>query len=112
MVCDNAPVDCDLEAVVANFLGVELVKTAPYSAPLNPVEAVWSSKKAAMKRDMARSFAAMLDFTQQEHRLRYVEAKIDAAMEGITRVMCMNFYNHVQRRYAGCMALADRAVGV
>ena len=54
----------------------------------------------------------MLDMTQQEHRLRYLEAKFDAAMEGITPVMCMSFYNPVQRHYAGCMALADLAVGV
>ena len=50
--------------------------------------------------------------TQQEHRLRYLEAKIDAAMEGITTVMCMSFHNHVRRHYAGCMALADLAVGL
>ena len=115
VVCDNAPVHCDMEAVVANFPGLELLRTAPYSAPLNPIEAVWSSMKAAMKRDMARSFAAMMDtaegLTQQEHRLRFLEGRIDAAMEGITPMMCMNFYNHVQRHYAGCMALADLAVG-
>ena len=61
VVCDNAPVHCDLEAVVANFPGVELVRTAPYNTPLNPIETVWSSMKVDMKRDMAHSFAAMLD---------------------------------------------------
>ena len=32
-------------------------------------------------------------------------------MEQITPVMCMQFYNHVQRHYAGCMTLADLAMG-
>ncbi|KAF0305585.1 hypothetical protein FJT64_022776 [Amphibalanus amphitrite] len=72
--------------------------------------------KANMKRGMASSFSAMMDttdgITQQEHRLRYLEAKMDAAMECINPVMCMNFYNHVQRHYAGCVALADLAMGV
>ncbi|XP_043210907.1 uncharacterized protein LOC122375515 [Amphibalanus amphitrite] len=116
IVCDNAPVHCDLEAVAAEFPGLELVRTAPYSAPLNPIEAVWSAVKANMKRGMASSFSAMMDttdgITQQEHRLRYLEAKMDAAMECINPVMCMNFYNHVQRHYAGCVALADLAMGV
>ena len=116
IVCDNAPIHTDLEAVVAEFPGLELIRTAPYSAPLSPIESVWSSMKASMKRDMACSFTQMMDtapgVSQQEHRLRYLEDKIGAAMEHITPVMCLQFYNHVQRHYASCMALVDLAMGV
>ena len=116
VVCDNAPVHTDLEMVVAEFPGLELLRTAPYSAPLNPIEAVWSSMKSSMKRDLACSFSNMMDtpqgLSQQEHRLRYLESKIDAAMGQITPVMCLQFYNHVQRHYAGCMVLANLAMGV
>lgn len=116
VICDNAPAHTDLETVVAEFPGVELLRTAPYSAPLNPIEAVWSSMKASMKAAMAASFDEMMNtapgLTQQEHRLRFLEARIDAAMERITPVMCLQFCNHVQRHYAGCMALADLSMGV
>ena len=116
VTCDNAPVHTGMETVVEEFPGVELLRTAPYSAPLNPIEAVWSSMKASMKADMASSFHQMLNtapgLSQQEHRLRFLEARIDAAMEHITPVMCLQFYNHVQRHYAGCMALADLSMGV
>ena len=115
VVCDNAPVHTDLESVVADFPGLALLRTAPYSAPLNPIEAVWSSMKAHMKRSISSSLQEMLNtphgMTQQEHRLRYLEARIDAAMEQITPVMRLHFYNHVQRHYAGYMTLADLAMG-
>ena len=105
----------DLESVAADFPGLELLRTAPYSAPLNPLEAVWSSMNAHMKRSVSSSLQEMMNtplgMTQLEHRLRYLEARIDAAMEQITPVMCLNFYNHVQRHYAGCMTLADLAMG-
>ena len=45
------------------------------------------------------------------HRLRYQETKIDTAMKQITPVMCMQFYNHVQRQHAGYMTLADLVMG-
>ena len=48
VVYDNAPAHTDLEMVAAEFPRLELLRTAPYSAPLNPIEAVWSSMKATM----------------------------------------------------------------
>ena len=117
VVCDNAPVHVDLESVAAEpeFEGVEIIRSAPYSAPLNPIEECWSAMKAAMKRGMAASFQQMMTtqpgMTQTEHRLRYIEHHIDAAMPRITPIMCMHACNHVQKHF-GCIALLDLAMGV
>lgn len=117
VVCDNAPVHAGLERVVEEdeFAGVLLIRSAPYSAPLNPIEECWSVMKAAMKREMAASFTEMMEtapgLTQQEHRLRYLESKIDDAMPRITPLVCLRSCNHVQRHFAACMALTDLAMG-
>ena len=76
VVCDNAPAHVSLETIQEEpeFEGVEIIRTAPYSAPLNPIEECWSAVKAAMKGGMASSFAEMMatevGLTQTEHRLR------------------------------------------
>ena len=97
------------------FAGVELLRLAPYSAPLNPIEEIWSAAKAVMKREMATTFANMVNtepgVTQHEHRLRYLEEKIDRAMENVTPLMCMRACNHVQRHWPNCMALDDLLMG-
>ena len=40
VVSDNAPVHCSLETVFEEeeFSGARLLRTAPYSAPINPIE--------------------------------------------------------------------------
>lgn len=118
VVCDNAPVHRGLETVVEEpeFQGVELLRTAPYSAPLNPIEACWSGMKAEMKRTMSSTFWEMMrtedGLTQTEHRLRYLERRIDAAVPVITPLMCLKVCSHVQRHYASCLALEDLPMGV
>ncbi|KAF0299222.1 hypothetical protein FJT64_003510 [Amphibalanus amphitrite] len=120
VVCDNAPAHTDLEAIQAEpeFEGVQVLRTAPYSAPLNPIDGLhrWSAMKAAMKNSMTASFQEMMtpetEISQTEHRLRYLERNIDAAMPRITPIMCMHACNHVQRHFAGCLALMDLAMGV
>ncbi|KAF0292848.1 hypothetical protein FJT64_009220 [Amphibalanus amphitrite] len=118
VVCDNAPAHTDLEAIQAEpeFEGVQILRTAPYSAPLNPIEECWSAMKAAMKNSMTASFQEMMTpetgISQTEHRLRYLERNIDAAMPRITPIMCMHACNHVQKHFAGCLALMDLAMGV
>ena len=71
--------------------------------------------KAAMKREMAASFIEMMDtapgLTQQEHRLRYLERKIDDAMPRITPLVCLRACNHDQLHFAACLTLADLAMG-
>ena len=117
IVCDNAPVHVDLEQVTEEdeFQGVSILRLAPYSAPLNPIEHVWSAMKAELKQEMSATFADMLrtapGLSQTEHRLRYLEGKIDRAMASITQRTCLRAYNHVQRHLPGCLALEDLPMG-
>ena len=118
VVCDNAPVHNDIESVAAEpeFEGVEILRMAPYSAPLNPIEECWSAFKAAMKRSMAVTFDDMMStrdgLSQTEHRLRYLEEHIDRSIAAVTPMCCLNCFNHVQKHYAACMTLANLAMGV
>ena len=117
IVCDNAPVHADLEKVVEEdeFLGATILRSAPYSAPLNPIEECWSVVKAEMKKMMAESLDSMLltqpGITQTEHRLRYLENAIDSSMTHVTPMLCMRTWNHVQKHFAGCLARQDLQMG-
>ena len=119
VVCDNAPCHAGLEEVFMEeeFRGAQLLRLAPYSAPLNPIEEVWSTMKADMKRQLAEAMPQLLreptpeGLTQAEHRLRRLEATIDLSVERVTPMLCMRVCNHVQRHFAACIALRDLAMG-
>ena len=117
VVCDNAPVHAALEQVAQEdeFAGMTILRLAPYSAPLNPIEHIWSVIKATMKQEMAATFIEMLQtalcLSQLEHRLRYLEAKIDPAMAAVTPRTCLRACNHVQRHFPACLALEDLPLG-
>ena len=97
------------------FAGVNILRLALYSAPLNTIEHIWSSVKATIKQEMSASFHEMMNtppgLTQTEHRLRYLERKIDAAMAGVTPRACLRACNHVQRHFRRCLAVEDLPVG-
>lgn len=117
VVCENAPVHAALERVTEDedFAGVTLLRLAPYSAPLNPIEHVWSTMKADLKQKMPAMFGELLQttpgLTQTEHRLRYLESKIDRAMATVTPRACLRPCNHVQRHFPRCLALEDLSMG-
>ena len=95
-----------------NFLGVELLRLSPYSAPLNPIEECWSSMKAVMKRDLAANSATMMNttpqgMTQTEYRMQYLERCIDNAILSITSILCLKTFNHVQKHFARVIQLQD-----
>ena len=72
-----APVHSGLETIAEEdeFNGVEILRSSPYSAPLNPIEECWSVMKAAMKWSLAENFRTMMDtptgITQTEYRMQY-----------------------------------------
>ena len=72
VVCDNAPVRAALEQVTEEdeFEGVNILRLAPYSKPLNPIEHIWSAMKAELKREMSATFAEMLQIAPDRcHKL-------------------------------------------
>lgn len=118
IVCDNAPVHTALEGVFEDegvFAGAQLLRLAPYSAPMNPIEIIWSAVKATMKRELAATLDQALNteagLTQAEHRLRHLEAIIDTAMASVTQRMCLRACNHVQTYFAGCLEERDLPIG-
>ena len=119
VVCDNAPVHTALEAVFEEngmFAGAQLLRLAPYSAPMNPIEIIWSAVKANIKRELAATLDQVLNtepgMTQVEHRLRHLETKTDTAMATVTPRMCLRACNHIQTYFPGCLEELDLPMGV
>ena len=99
------------------FQGTGPLRAGPYSAPLNTVEECWSLLKAEMKRRLAASMISLLNseppagLSLTEHRLRHLEAVIDASVQCITPMLCLRTCNHVQRHLTACLAMRDLAMG-
>ena len=98
------------------FRGAELLRLGPYSAPLNPIEEVWSVLKAELERRLAVAMPTLLeaapeqDMAMTERRLRHLEAAIDSSVPVVTPRLCMSTCNHVQRHFAACLALTELAM--
>lgn len=114
VVCDNAPVHCALETVFEEdpFSEAKLLRLAPYSAPINPIEECWSVLKAGMKREIAATMSEMLSsshpgVTQTEHRANYLENVIENNMPLITSSLCNNTHEHVKKHYSKILNLED-----
>lgn len=118
VVCDNAPVHVNLETVVEeeDFQGASLLRLAPYSAPLNPIEECWSVVKSEIKKLLNVTLNDLLRHTppavtQTEHRLRHLEGIIDQSMPKMTPMLCMKTCNHVQKHYQAVLLLRDLKMG-
>ena len=119
IVCDNAPVHSELELVAEEeeFEGVEILRLAPYSAPLNPIEECWSVLKSHVKQEMAATMPQMLNatlpagMTQVEFRLQFLEDIIDRKISTITPSKCCNCINHVKKHYSNCIQMVDLKMG-
>ena len=48
------------------FRGAEFLRLRPYSAPLNPIEEVWSVLKAKLKRRLAVAMPALLEAASEQ----------------------------------------------
>lgn len=121
LVIDNAPCHSDLERVLQEdeFNTARIVRLGPYSAPLNPIEAVWSIMKAKFKELHGIRKAAMFQGVNRpnntslvEYRLQYMEQIIDDSMTAITKQQCERCIRHVQRHYNRVLDLHDLEVGV
>ena len=117
IVCDNAPIHADLETLLdEEFHGAELLRLAPYSAPLNPIEECWSVVKSEIKKLLNVTLQDVLQpapqgMTQTEYRLKHLETIIDESMPKISPTLCMKTCNHVQRHYPSVLSLKDLQMG-
>jgi transposase len=117
VVLDNAPCHSRVEQAVVDFPGTTILRLAPYSPMLNPIESAWSVIKAKLKEKEAASLQLMLNanhngLTQTEWRMRYLEGLIDEARPAVTNMMCMQFVNHTVTFFADAIALRDMPAGI
>jgi transposase len=117
-VFDNAPVHSGLENMLQEplFAGVNMLRLAPYSAMLNPIEHVWSEVKTRLSEYMRQHLAISLEgydnLTLSESRLRILENAADQAMTGVSAEKCRNVCDHVQDMYPRALDMEDMLVGV
>ena len=116
VVIDNAPGHSKLEEVIKDYDGCQLIRLAPYSPMLNPIESAWS----VIKSHLAQQEAAQLSelpaghnngLTQTEARLQFVERLIDEGRSKVTARMCCQFINHTHKFFADALALKDITAG-
>jgi transposase len=116
LVIDNAPCHSRAESIALEYPGVVVLRLAPYSPMLNPIEMAWATMKASIKESEASSLDQLMpldhwNLSQTEWRLRQVEKFIDDAVASITPIKCIQFVNHVQKFFSGALALADMPAG-
>lgn len=120
LVIDNAPSHAQAEQVIQEdaFHGVELLRLAPYSPILNPIEGVWSAVKARLKSSLQEGFLEIMAgdpagvLTQCEFRLHFLERCVDLAMPHVTADLCARLCNHVQTHFQASIQMQDMPVGL
>ena len=104
LVLDNAPCHSVIEdALKEDDLKMHFIlRLAPYSPMLNPIESVWSFVKATVKRNLANKMTTVLGGEQQgslsktEFRLQCLETEVINAIAKVTPSMCANSVAHIQ----------------
>lgn len=120
LVMDNAPAHSRAESIMEEeeFNGVQICRLAPYSSMLNPIEHIWNSVKAEIKRRLQETFDILIEgdptgvLNQTEFRIQHLENIADAAMRVVTPQMCLRSFNHVQKHYPSVMQMQDMAPGI
>lgn len=118
LIIDNAPCHSRIENILseAPFSGARIVRLAPYSAPLNPMEYAWNSIKSTIKNELESRRHLLINGNNEgigkvEFGLRHLEDIIDGSHGSINMLSCLNYFNHVQRFYAGVLNGNDLIVG-
>lgn len=106
IVCDNAP--CHARINEANT-DIEILKLAPYSPMLNPIESCWSILKAKVKSTLR--IPEVHDRQMGEQRLAYLEDIITRALPSITVEACARAYQHSTVFSAAALNLEPMNVG-
>lgn len=113
LIIDNAPAHTRAETVVENYENVNLLRLAPYSYLLNPIELVWSAFKSNIKQKMRQRMEEILN-TQRlggigiaEQRMRILEEIAVESIGTISGRMFASFAARVERYYPSVMRLDD-----
>ena len=112
-IIDNAPAHARVETAVDPGIDVEILRLAPYSYLLNPIELVWSSFKASVKRQLQDAMPEILAYapiqglTISEQRMRKLEAISDNAIQSVTQENLIQYANRVEIYYPAAIRQAD-----
>lgn len=116
MVIDNAPCHASVEEVLQEdeFIDHCLLRLAPYSPMLNPIELGWSSLKAGVRRELAIQMPRILagenraNITQTEFRSQCLENIIqENIIDKLTVAKCARFVAHIQRFIPNALNMLD-----
>lgn len=115
MVIDNAPCHSRLECLFteSEYEGASLLRLAPYSPMLNPIEHVWSMVKSEVKHRLQTEHAVIVNgdpekrMNQQDWRLGRMEAIVTTAVNKVTRANCEGFVRHCQSYHADALEEKD-----
>lgn len=108
IVPDNAPCHKSLETVI-DATQATLLRLAPYSPMLNPVEIIWSKVKAFVKTNLR--VPNVIPPGVMEQRLVYLENIIDQAKTTIVGGDCARAAQHTTVYHAAALAMEDMPVG-
>ena len=104
-VIDNAPAHAKVENVLENHENVEVLRLAPYSYLLNPIELLWSSFKSNVKREMRQEMPGLLtvqrtaNASMSEQRMQTLEAIAARCISCATGEKLMSYANRVETYY-------------
>lgn len=109
IVVDNAPCHSRLEQV---FQGIPatLLRLAPYSPMLNPIETIWSKVKSHVKANLLVPSVQAPGVTEQ--RIQYLMNVIDGAKGSIQAVDCARAVQHSTALHPAALAMEDMNVGM
>ncbi|CAH8574460.1 unnamed protein product [Dicrocoelium dendriticum] len=115
LICDNAPCHTDLERVFqeAPYSSGKLLRLAPYSPALNPIEGIWSVIKSHVKKAMKQRYSEMLRgdpsgvLSKTEWRIQFLEHIVSEARACVSQHHCKQMVEHVRAKYARAIHLMD-----
>lgn len=108
IVMDNAPCHSRVETVLEGT-SATLLRLAPYSPMLNPVETIWSKVKAFVKANLRIPEVQPPGVVEQ--RLLYLENVIDQAKNTIVGGDCARAVQHTTTFHPAAIAMEDMLVG-
>ncbi|OAF66271.1 hypothetical protein A3Q56_06008 [Intoshia linei] len=104
-VIENAPVHSKLESVIRIGEDAEIIRLAPYSYLLNPLELSWSCFKNEVKIKLRDEMPHMIAYRRIngisicEYRMRILERIANEAIYVLISLKLLHFSNHVERYY-------------
>ena len=104
IVCDNALCHVALEKLMLEepYLGGRILRLAPYSSMLNPIENIWSVIKSRVKQQLREKFDWLSkgdpnkQISNNERRMRILENIVTTAMTDFDQQNCNSFVKLIE----------------